>query len=76
MKYLKFLFTKRFWAVVVNIVILLFFTIGLPSYSYDEWIVSNLWDIEEPIYKILFGVLILGTGIASLLHVYDEFKRN
>jgi|LakMenE01Jun11ns_1017448.scaffolds.fasta_scaffold9150358_2 hypothetical protein len=75
-KYLTFLFTKRPWAVVVNAFILLFFTIGLPGYYHNEWIVTNIWDIEETKFKVLFSLLLVLTGIASLLQVYDEFKKN
>jgi hypothetical protein len=75
-KYLTFLFTKRRWAVVVNAFILLFFTIGLPSYYDNEWIVTNIWDIEGTKSKVLFSLLLVLTGISSLLQVYDEFKNN
>ena len=75
-KYLTFLFTKRPWAVVVNAFILLFFTIGLPSYYHNEWIVTTIWDIEGTTSKVLFSLLLVLTGIACLLQVYDEFKNN
>ncbi len=75
-KYLTFLFTKRLWAVVVNAFILLFFTIGLPSYYHNEWIVTTIWDIEGTTSNGLISLFLVLTGIACLLQVYDEFKNN
>jgi len=77
MKYLKFLFYKRSWAVIVNLFILAFLTVGLPTFNSDgSWEVNNLWDIEELWVKVFLGIFIIGVGISALLQVNNEFKNN
>lgn len=75
-KYLKFLFTKRPWAVIVNIFVLAFLTVGLPSYNNGSWEVHNVWDIEEVTTSVFLALFILIVGVASLFQVHDEFVRN
>jgi predicted cation transporter len=71
MTYLKFLFTKRVWAVIVCLLIIMFLTVGLPSNT--GW--HTVREIENSTERFFAILLLITIAVASLLQVHNEFKR-